>query len=348
MEWPKISILIPTLNSQKILDQCLRSIEKQDYPKEKIEIIVADGGSTDGTRELVKKYDAVVVENPLKTGEAGKMAALKVAGDEFVALIDSDNILTETDWLKKMLEPLIKHAEALGSEPIEFTWRKEDGFISRYCALMGMNDPLVLFLGNYDRTNLISNKWTKVVHEEIDCGGYLLLKFEKRKTKILPTIGANGTVFRSSFLKKFTNANYLFDIDILSREMEKEGVINFIKVKIGIVHTYCESDINKFFKKQVRRAQDFTYFKKSQSFRSYNWLGMDVLGKKPMGLIKFILSCLTVIPLFVQSAIGYSRKPDLAWFFHPLACEITLFVYSWYRIFGKFYKKELSRKDWSQ
>ncbi|MBI5183738.1 MAG: glycosyltransferase [Nitrospinae bacterium] len=38
--------IIPTLNSARILRDCLDSVAIQDYPKEKIEIIIADGGST--------------------------------------------------------------------------------------------------------------------------------------------------------------------------------------------------------------------------------------------------------------------------------------------------------------
>jgi len=52
MEYPKVSILIPTLNAESVLDECLRSIEMQDYPKDKIELIIADGGSKDKTLEI--------------------------------------------------------------------------------------------------------------------------------------------------------------------------------------------------------------------------------------------------------------------------------------------------------
>src|SRR3989344_2585550 len=115
MEKPTVSILIPTLNASSVLGNCLESIKKQNYPAEKIEIIVADGGSSDGTVEIAKKYGAVVVENKLKTGEAGKAAALKACTGEFSALIDSDNILPDSEWLSQMIEPLLKHAASVGS-----------------------------------------------------------------------------------------------------------------------------------------------------------------------------------------------------------------------------------------
>lgn len=345
MSVPKISILIPTLNAESVLEKCLKSISEQEYPKESVEIIVADGGSIDKTREVAKKYGVTVIENPLKTGEAGKMVALRAASGKYVALIDSDNILPDKNWLSRMIEPLEKHPEVLGSEPISYTWRKEDGFIARYCALIGMNDPFVMFLGNYDRINLITGKWTEVPHTEEDFGDYIKVKL---KEKVLPTIGANGTVFRTDFLKKFGANDYLFDIDILAKELQEKGNINFIKVKIGIIHTFCESDVSKFIRKQIRRAQDFMFFQTSKNIRSYDWNTMDFFGSRPWGLIKFIISCVLVFPLIIQSLIGYSKKPDPAWFFHPLACDITLFVYAWYRIFGKLYNRELDRKGWGQ
>ena len=46
-----------TLNSGAILEKCLRSIRRQKYDQSKIEIVVADGGSTDGTIEVIKNME---------------------------------------------------------------------------------------------------------------------------------------------------------------------------------------------------------------------------------------------------------------------------------------------------
>lgn len=339
MDYPKVSILIPTLNSESVLGKCLESISIQDYPKDKIEIIVSDGGSVDKTLEIAQKYNAIVVKNKLKTAEAGKRVALDNSTGEFCALIDSDNILPSDKWLKEMIEPLLKNSEAVGSEPWKYTWRKNDGFVTRYCALIGMNDPLVHFLGNYDRFNLLTGKWTEVSHEEKDMGDYLLVNFDKRG---IPTIGANGTVFRKDFLKNNIEGGYLFDIDILSSFVQKNGRVSFIKVKNGIIHTFCESDIGKFAKKQRRRVRDFL-FHRSVGDRKYDWGNSNSLG-----VLKFVLSCLFIFPLFFQAFKGYFKKKDFAWFFHPLACWITLWEYGWGYIFGLFNKAEISREGWGQ
>ena len=339
MEYPKVSILIPTLNSENVLESCLKSIELQDYPKDKIEIVIADGGSSDETIKIAEKYGATIIKNKLKTAEAGKKVALDNSSGEYCALVDSDNILPSKDWIKRMVIPLTENPKFLGSDPWSYVWRKEDGFIDRYCALIGMNDPMVSFLGNYDRLSLLSGKWTETPHLEEDRGDYLLVKFDNHG---IPTIGANGTVFRTSFLKENVVGDYLFDIDILYSYLQKHGEVSFIKVKVGIIHTFCERNIKKFAKKQRRRVKDFLYHK-SIGEREYDWG-----SNNSWGLIKFTLSCVTVVPLIFQVIKGYFKKKDTAWFFHPLACWITLWEYGWGYIFGFFKKSEISREGWRQ
>ena len=205
---PTVSIIIPTLNAAKPLGECLRRIRNQEYPKSKYEIIIADGGSTDKTLAIAKKYGCRVVPNKLITGEAGKAAGLKAAKNEIIALIDSDNYLPDKKWLERMVEPFVD-SQIIGSEPIEYTYRKKDGYITRYCALIGMNDPICMYLGNYDRINHLTGRWTALPVVEEDCGNYIKLTLEKYK---VPTIGANGTMIRRALIEKQVG-DYLFDID---------------------------------------------------------------------------------------------------------------------------------------
>ena len=60
---PRISVIMPTLNAGAILENCLASIARQAYPREKIEIILADAHSQDGTRGIAAKFGAVVLDD---------------------------------------------------------------------------------------------------------------------------------------------------------------------------------------------------------------------------------------------------------------------------------------------
>jgi len=336
--FPSVSVLIPALNSEKVLGLCLGSIANQDYPKEKLEIIIADGGSTDKTLEIAEKYEAKIYNNPLKTGEAGKAVALKKARGELVALIDSDNILPDKNFFRRMVEPF-SDLEIVGSEPWEFTYRSEDGFIDRYCALLGMNDPLCLFLGNYDRRSVLTGKWTNLPIKQEDRGGWLKVTL---RPEAIPTIGANGTILRRNILdERGLVGDYLFDIDIIA-QLASQKPVKFAKVKTGIIHLYCGSDIGKFIRKQKRRAKDYFYYQKI-GVRKYPWRQQNKAG-----LVKFVLACATMLPLLYQSLKGYLKKPDFSWFFHPLACWITLWVYGWEKAGGIFEAREADRLKWGQ
>jgi|694.fasta_scaffold03438_17 glycosyltransferase involved in cell wall biosynthesis len=341
--FPTISVITPTLNAASGLEAELQSIRNQNYPQDKVEIIIADGGSTDSTIEISKKYNAKIVPNKLKTGEAGKAAGLKAATGELVALIDSDNILPTENWLREMVQPFIDNSSVVGSEPWKYTYRREGGFIERYCALIGMNDPIVMFYGNYDRVNILTNKWTEIDLNTFDHGAWIEIDLVKNKK--LPTIGANGTVFKSSFLNSVEVGDYLFDIDVLAMAINKSGLVKFAKVKNSIIHTFCESSINKFSRKQKRRIVDYFYYK-SLNLRNVEW--EDSSSYFP--ILKFLLYTVLIFPVCFDAVRGYLKKPDLAaWFFHPIACFITIYQYVVGVIRVKFFgANPLNRAKWKQ
>ncbi len=312
---PSVSIVIPTLNSEKVLEDCLESIRALDYPGEKIEIIIADGGSTDKTIKIALRYTDKIVSNPLQTAEAGKSVGLKAAQNEIVAFIDSDNLVDGRNWLRRMVEPF-NSSSIVASEPLYYTWRWHDSLITRYSALLGMNDPLCLYLGNYDRYCHLTEKWTELLIETKDQGDYLVLELDEKN---IPTIGANGFLIRREAVTKTTYKPYLFDIDVVY-ELVKKGRNKIAKVKIGIIHIFA-GDTRTFLRKQRRRIRDYLYYNK-KSMRIYPW---DKLNK--IGILKFAVSTLLVFPLLFRSVQGYAKTHDSAWFYHVVACWITLWVY---------------------
>jgi len=317
---PSISIVIPTFNCDNFLSHCLNSIVSQEYPKDLIEILIIDGGSTDNTLEIAKIYTDKIFYNPLRTGEAGKAIGVKNAKNELISLIDSDNILPDKNWFLEMIKPFLEDNNIVGSEPLEYTYRKNDGFITRYCALMGMNDILCLFIGNYDRFCYLTGKWTemKVIFENKK--NYLNLNFSYENINQIPTIGANGTIFRRRFFENIDIGDYLFDIDLIALKISiKKDNIYFAKVRNGIIH-FFSGNILSYARKQKRRIRDY---KKYKIFRKYEWLKIN-----NKGIIKFIFYTILIFPIVFQSFSGYFRKKDLAWFFHPIACLITLLIYS--------------------
>ena len=81
---PQVSIIMPTLNAEAILENCLASVARQTYPREKIEILLADAHSKDRTREIAARYGATVLDDNGKNMEEGKRLALGQAGGEII------------------------------------------------------------------------------------------------------------------------------------------------------------------------------------------------------------------------------------------------------------------------
>jgi glycosyltransferase involved in cell wall biosynthesis len=86
-----VSVIVPTWNSERTIDLCLQSIVNQTYKK--IEIIVVDGGSTDNTVKIVKKYPARLIElNKRGMTFQRNMGVLNAKG-ELLLHVDSDEVL---------------------------------------------------------------------------------------------------------------------------------------------------------------------------------------------------------------------------------------------------------------
>ena len=122
-----VSFVIPVLNSEKTLAECLEAIRAQTLPPGiEREIVVADADSSDSTLEIARAHGAdVITDNPLKTGEAGKTAGIKAAHGDVIALVDSDNILPGPDWLARMTAPFAD-PDVVATEPIAYTARPRD------------------------------------------------------------------------------------------------------------------------------------------------------------------------------------------------------------------------------
>lgn len=101
---PLVSVIILNWNQKKLLKQCLDSVLCTDYAR--IEIIVSDNGSVDGSIELVKNEysDVVLIENHANLGFCnGNNVAIKQAKGDLILLLNNDTFV-EKNWLKEVVK----------------------------------------------------------------------------------------------------------------------------------------------------------------------------------------------------------------------------------------------------
>jgi len=103
MHNPKVSIIISVLNGAKTIDNCLNSIISQSY--ERYEIIVIDGGSTDGTLDYLAKYRSHIyyyVSEPDSGIYNAWNKALKIASGDWVSFLGADDEFAESNTLARL------------------------------------------------------------------------------------------------------------------------------------------------------------------------------------------------------------------------------------------------------
>jgi len=321
IEYPAISVIIPTFNGEKRIGDCLESVVKQDYPQGKIEILVVDDDSTDRTAEVAKAYGAKILTNGHHNIERGKSIGLEQANNELIFLIDDDNRLPSTDWLSTCVKAMLDNPEATGAEAIYFRYDKNDPPANRYCSLFGINDAVAFYLNKRDRLMSTERYWNlpgKVLKDEKD---YFLIEFDENN---LPTVGSQGFLTRRKLLLQTNYKPYLFHIDS-NLELVKAGHNKYLMMKLEIIHLHS-CTIGHFLSKSRR---NMSLFLQQANLRTYKW------KTSRLRLILTILIMLTVIKPLYDSLRGFIKKRDVAWFLHPVLCFATVFSYgftviTWY------------------
>jgi len=100
---PLVSIIVPAWNEENVLSGTLDSINKLNWPRDKLEVIVVNDGSTDKTSEVAKRYGWVKLIEKENGGKASALnVGIKKAQGAFIACIDSDSY-PEPDALKYLM-----------------------------------------------------------------------------------------------------------------------------------------------------------------------------------------------------------------------------------------------------
>jgi glycosyltransferase involved in cell wall biosynthesis len=89
----EISVIVPTLNEEENIKSCLESILNQTFPREKYEIIVSDGFSSDKTVPISRKYADKVVITRKRGLWYGRNFGAKFAKGRYFIFIDADTII---------------------------------------------------------------------------------------------------------------------------------------------------------------------------------------------------------------------------------------------------------------
>jgi glycosyltransferase involved in cell wall biosynthesis len=192
----RFSLLLPTLNEAWRLPAVFDSIRRQRYPQEAIELLVADGGSTDETVAIASAFGARVFHNPIRRAEPGAGMLLGKATGEVAMWLAADNVFSGEDFLEKMARAFADPLVAAAFPSLVST--AQDGRTTRY--FNAFTDPFNHFIyggatspASYHRTYRVKRRTGEYVVYDFASGPRPLIALAQGFTIRLPYRKPAGT-----------------------------------------------------------------------------------------------------------------------------------------------------------
>lgn len=302
---PKISFIIATYNSQRTIEECLSSVLMQDFPKKDYEIIIGDGGSTDMTLEIIKKFmvankNIVLFHNPKKLSEGRGMSkdvGIRRAKGETVILLDSDNIILGRSWLREILLPF-QDSRIMASQSL-LGFRETNNNFLKYVNALGVEDPYAVPYSLVAQVVLRPRQFTLTK-------SYYIHKLDP---KHILFGGANGCAFRKEVFDII--GGYTRDVDVFA-EMADRRMVVAVPVRPRVHHD-TSSDMLKFMKKKA--TYFYRFIDHEYQHKKFQWVPKDFRGKVMFMLrIFYNLSIIGPLILAIRQMLKTGR---LFWILHP-------------------------------
>jgi cellulose synthase/poly-beta-1,6-N-acetylglucosamine synthase-like glycosyltransferase len=224
---PSYSLIIPTKNEESVIRRCLDGILNIDYPKEKLQVIIVDGNSTDSTIEICNEFqqkNPQTIQIITEQTTCGKPAALNLAlthatGD-IVAVFDADSV-PEPDVLSK--------ASAYFND-------------QKIMAIQGMTTSI----------NEKSNILTRVISMEEKAWFRMLMGGREKLQLFVPLTGSCQFVRRTVLqeLGGWDDNSLTEDVELALRLVEKNHLIKYVPDICSGQET--PANLKSLFKQRVR------------------------------------------------------------------------------------------------
>jgi|SRR3989344_3842363 len=334
---PKISIVTCTYNGERVISEFLSKIFSQDYPKNNMEIILADGGSTDKTLEIIekfrKKYPKIIkfIHNPKQysIGKGNGMdIATKKASGEIIVQLDQDNILIQKSWLRRMIEILVKNKNISAVQSRYYT-PEGSSATDKYVNSLGIEDP---FASNYSLNAQIALNPKKFKYNESQ--GFFVYEVNKNNFYYA---GDNGfAIRRKDFIE---SGGYTQDIDNFYRMALSKKKYKIAVPKDILLHHKTTTSFLHMIKKRSYYAGH--YLLKNYGDRNFYWFSLKNNSFKQNS--KFVLTVvfnLLFVPGLIQGIKMSLRTRNTFWFIHPFALFFITLSYVKTFFYSKFFKKQ--------
>jgi glycosyltransferase involved in cell wall biosynthesis len=141
-ELPFVTIAMPAFNEEAYIEACIRSVQAQTYPRDRVEILVADGRSTDRTRAILAELSAAdprvqMIDNPERLQAAGMNHMIKAARGEIVVRMD-----VHCEYAPTYVEACVAALERTGADNVGGAQRARAKTFFQKALCAALDSPL--------------------------------------------------------------------------------------------------------------------------------------------------------------------------------------------------------------
>lgn len=336
MNYPLVSIIIATRNSEKTLPNIFESIKKQSYPKTKMEVLIVDGRSNDQTQLIVKKYGYKFIDNPKLDFVSAKYLGYMKAKGKFAMYLDSDEELENPDSIIIKVSAFQSNKEIKGVTSTGYKNPNNLHPISHYLNEFG--DPFSYFI--YRSTmnfkfflESYKNKY-QIFYEAKD---FVVFDFSDAKPlPLLEFVEMGGMIDLSYFKKRFPQIkkNPALIAHFLYLLSTKKALIAITK-NDPIIH-YSVKSLGNYLSKIAWRVRNNIYNKGTLAFAGFE--GREQFQPMSYRLKRYLFipySISLIFPLIDSVFLSFTRK-DMIFLIHPLLCIYTAFSVMYYSLMNLF------------
>lgn len=327
--YPLVSIIITTLNSDKTITRVLDSIQVQDYPKDRIEVLIYDAGSTDRTRDIIQKYNYRVIDNPRILPTWAKYFGYQEARGKYLMFLDSDEVVKNRNSLSRKIRVLESRKNVYAITGSGYESPREYPFLNRYINEFG--DPFSFFIYRLSKDykyylNDIKHRY-QVIEESED---YLVTSYFNTKKLPIIELVAMGSVINLQYIRKNLpeirrNPEILSHIFYLL--ISKESYIAILKNDI-ILH-YSSNTYKRYLGKLSSRVIYNIFTPGIEGYSGRNRFFNEGLRNKKYLFLPYALSF--IMPLIDSVCLIISRH-SIGYIIHVPLTVYTALLIIYYKV----------------
>lgn len=321
-EYPLITIIIATFNSEKVLPRTLTAIRNQSYPQDKLKILAVDGGSTDKTLEIAQKYDCETINNPYTDPVNAKKIGYEAAQGEFSIVIDHDEVLENPQSIEYKVKAIKSNPDCKVVFYSGYKKPNDYPLLNQYISDFG--DPVSCYYYNFPKDYKFLEKTLKknylVIKETED---YYIISFKNYKKKPLFELACAGSLVETTYIKNIITCHGMEEVAHAFYLLIEEGFDTMIFLKNDPLVHYSADSLKNYFPKIKWRICNNIHFPK---MKAQGLLGrISNTKSKKWKLYFFPLYSITLLFPLLQSVYFSISRKNVAYMLHPLFCLYATF-----------------------